>query len=61
MRKVHVVRKAVLGIAMPALKEGWIGKRMQGGHAPVPYRQHSANYGRANEFARVPAAKPWLD
>jgi hypothetical protein len=61
MRKVHIVRKAVLGIAMPALKEGWIGKRMQGGHAPVPFRQHSNNYGRANTFARVPAAKPWLD
>jgi len=61
MCKVHIVRKAVLGIAMPELKQGWIGKRMQGGHAPVPFRQHSNNYGRANESARVPAAKPWLD
>jgi hypothetical protein len=61
MRKVHIVRKDMLGIAMPKLKEGWINKRMQGGHAPVPYRQHSNNWARANTFARVPAAKAWLD
>lgn len=61
MCKVHIVRKDVLGIAMPKLKQGRIGKRVQGGHAPVPYRQHSNNWARANEFARVPAAKPWLD
>ena len=61
MCKVHVVRKAVLGIAMPELKQGQMGKRMQGGHAPVPFRQHSNNWARTNKLARVPAAKPWLD
>lgn len=61
MRKVHIVRKDSLGIAMPELKQGWVNKRMQGGHAPVPFRQHSNNWTRANTFARVPAAKPWLD
>jgi hypothetical protein len=36
----------------PKLREGWIGKRVQGGHAPVPYRQHSGNWGLANKCAR---------
>jgi hypothetical protein len=61
MRKVHVVKAGVLGVAMPKQKEGWINKRMQGGHAPVPYRQHSGNFGRANTFARVPMQGVWLD
>ena len=50
-------------IAVPlALKQGTQGKRMQGGHAPVPYRQHSNNWSRANAFARVPSnLAPWMD
>jgi hypothetical protein len=36
----------------PKLVEGWIGKRVQGGHAPVPYRQRSADWGTANKHAR---------
>lgn len=61
MRKVYKIESGKLGIAMPKQKQGWINKRMQGGHAPVPYRQHSANYGRANSFARVPMQGFWLD
>jgi hypothetical protein len=57
----HVLRTASLGIAMPKIKQGWINKKPQGGHAPVPFRQHSGNFGRANKFARVPLAKAWLD
>lgn len=69
MSKVHVLkREKVLGLyvasvisEMPELKKGWIGKRMQGGHAPVPFRQHSGNLSRANVFARVPQQGVWLD
>ena len=69
MRKVHVLkREKVLGLyvasvisEMPELKKGWVNKRVQGGHAPVPYRQHSNNMGRANVFARVPQHGVWLD
>ena len=61
MRKVHTVDKGALGIAMPKRKVGWVGKRVQGGNAPVPYRQHSNNMGRANAFARVPQQGVWLD
>jgi len=61
MRKVHTVDKGALGIAMPKRKVGWVNKRVQGGHAPVPYRQHSNNMGRANVFARVPQQGVWLD
>lgn len=61
MRKVHTVDKGALGIAMPKRKVGWVNKRVQGGHAPVPFRQHSNNMGRANVFARVPQQGVWLD
>jgi hypothetical protein len=69
MRKVHVLkREKVLGLyvasticEMPELKKGWIGKRVQGGHAPVPFRQHSNNLGRASVCARVPQQNVWAD
>lgn len=61
MRKVHIVRKDALGIAMPKRKVGTRNRPMQGGHAPVPYRQHSNNLTRANVFARVPQQGVWLD
>jgi hypothetical protein len=61
MRKVHIVRKAVLGIDMPKLKTGCNGKRVQGGHPPVPYRQRTTTWGLANSFARVPQHEVWLD
>ena len=57
----YIVAKGVLGIVIPKLKQGTKGKRVQGGHVPVPYRQQSGNWTRANKFARVPAAAPWLD
>ncbi len=38
---------------MPKLREGWIGKRVQGGHAPVAYRSRSADWGMANKRARA--------
>jgi hypothetical protein len=59
--RTHTIKKGTLGIAMPKQKEGWINKRMQGGHTPVPFRQHSGNFGRANTFARVPQQGAWLD
>ena len=61
MSKVHVVSKGVIGVAMPPLKQGTQGKRVQGGAPPVPFRQHSGNYGRASAFARVPAQGVWAD
>jgi hypothetical protein len=61
MRKVHTIESGKLGVALPKLKKGWVNKREQGGHAPVPFRQHSGNYGRANVFARVPMQGAWLD
>lgn len=61
MRKVHIVEKAVLGIDMPKLKEGWITKRVQGGHAPMPYRQRTTSWSLANAKARVPQHEAWLD
>jgi len=58
----HTLAKGALGIAPPPLKRGTWNKPPQGGHAPMPYRQHSNNWTRANKFARVPAnAAPWLD
>ncbi len=38
---------------MPELRKGWIGKRVQGGHAPVAYRSRSADWGMANKKARA--------
>jgi hypothetical protein len=35
------------------LREGWIGKRVQGGHAPQPYRSRTADWGNANKRARA--------
>jgi hypothetical protein len=61
MSKVHTINKGALGIDMPKRKVGWVNKRMQGGHAPVPYRQHSGNLSRANSFARVPQQGVWMD
>ena len=58
----HILAKHTLGIAPPPLKQGTLNKRMQGGHPPVPYRQHSNNWARANKFARVPSnLAPWKD
>lgn len=46
----------------PKLKLGSWNKPKQGGHPPVPYRQHSGNWSRANKFARVPSnLAPWRD
>jgi hypothetical protein len=60
--RTHTLAKRTLGIAPPPLKQGTLGKRMQGGHPPVPYRQHSGNWSRANKFARVPSnLAPWKD
>ena len=59
--KVFKLDKGKLGIDMPKLKQGWIGKRVQGGHAPVPYRQQCGNFGRANKVARVAQAGVWAD
>lgn len=61
MRKVHTIESGKLGIAMPKRKVGTRNRPMQGGHSPVPYRQHSGNFGRANAFARVPMQGAWLD
>lgn len=59
--RVHTIKKGTMGIDMPELKKGWVNKRMQGGHAPVPYRQHSGNLGRANARARVSQQGVWAD
>jgi hypothetical protein len=61
MRKVFTLEAGKLGIALPNKRRGWINKKPQGGNAPVPFRQHSGNFGRANTFARVPQQGAWLD
>lgn len=58
---IHVIAKGKLGVDMPKLKQGWLGKRVQGGAAPVPYRQRCNDYAMANKFARVPEAGVWAD
>jgi hypothetical protein len=53
---------SALGVPAPTLKLGSWNKPKQGGHPPVPYRQHSGNWSRANKFARVPSnLAPWKD
>lgn len=60
--RTHIVAKNVLGIAPPKLRDGTWNKPKQGGHPPVPYRQHSNTWTRANKFARVPSnLAPWMD
>ena len=61
MSKIHIVRKGVLGIELPKLKQGWLCKKMQGGSAPVPFRSHCGNLGRANARARVQQYGVWAD
>lgn len=61
MSKVHTISKGAMGIAMPKRKAGTRNRPMQGGHAPVPFRQHSGNLSKANTFARVPQQGVWLD
>ena len=61
MSKVYSVERGVLNVAMPNLKRGTRNKRVQGGHPPVPYRQHSGNLGKASPFARVPQQGIWAD
>ena len=59
--KVFSLDKGKLGVDMPKLKQGWIGRRVQGGHAPMPYRQRCSDYGMANKGARVAQAGVWAD
>ena len=63
MSKIHIVGKDVLKVAMPKLKkgEGWQGRKVQGGGAPVPFRSHCGNLGRANARARVQQYGVWAD
>ncbi len=51
--KTVTLSKAMGYATMPKLKQGWIGKRVQGGHAPVAYRSRSADWGMANKKARA--------
>ena len=46
---------------MPKTKQGTMGKWVQGGAAPVPYRSHCNKLGVANAFARVPTHGVWED
>ena len=50
----YKVERNTLGLAMPKIKEGTNGKRMQGGHAPTPYRQRTTTWASANTWAREP-------
>ena len=61
MNKVYIVGKGMLGVDAPKLRVGTRNRPMQGGHAPVPFRQHSGNLSKANSFARVPQQGVWLD
>ena len=54
-RRVFRLAKSMDDVMSPPLKkvEGWIGKRVQGGHAPEPYRSRTADWGNANKRARA--------
>ena len=58
--KVIIVTKP-LGIAMPKLKEGQYNLRVQGGHAPVPYRTRTTSWADANRWAKAPEHGVWAD
>ena len=38
---------------MPKKVEGKLGRKLQGGDKPIPYRSRSADWGMANKKARV--------
>jgi hypothetical protein len=49
------VARNSLGIDMPKLKQrGTQGKRVQGGHAPMPYRSRTTSWATANTWAKEP-------
>ena len=54
-RRVFRLKESMSQVMSPELKlrEGWIGKRVQGGHAPQPYRSRTADWGNANKRARA--------
>lgn len=60
MSKVCIVRKP-LGIPMPALKTGWINRKVQGGAVPVAFRSRTASWALANKWAKSPEFGVWLD
>jgi hypothetical protein len=63
MRKVSkvVIVTKPLGIAMPKLKEGQYNLRVQGGHAPTPYRTRTTTWAWANRWAKAPEHGVWAD
>jgi len=50
----YKVERNALGTEMPKVKQGTQGKRIQGGHAPVAFRQRSASWASANAWAKEP-------
>jgi len=48
------VARDSLGIELPKVKQGTQGKRVQGGHAPTPYRQRTTSWASANAWAKEP-------
>ena len=51
--KVFKLDMGKLGIAMPKKVEGKLGRKLQGGDKPIPYRSRSADWGMANKKARA--------
>jgi len=51
--KTFKVDKNILGIPMPKKVEGKLGRKLQGGDKPIPYRSRCADWGMANKKARV--------
>lgn len=61
MKKVHVVARGALAIAMPPTKKGHVSKRVQGGHEPVAFRSRTTSWASANKWAKAPEYAVWLD
>ena len=51
--KVFKLDMGKLGIPMPKKVEGKLGRKVQGGDKPIPYRSRSADWGMANKKARA--------
>ena len=57
MPQVHQLPRGALGVPMPPHIKGTVGRKIQGGDPPVPYRSASSKWeGCPTKWAREPFA-----
>ena len=57
MPRVHQVPKGTLGVPLPPLVTGTVGRKVQGGLPPVPYRNACSKWAQCpTKWAREPFA-----